>query len=135
MHWLKVVNATRDPLRDEWLADASHGLLERVRFPRNKRPTGVARGDRLVYYSADRRRFFAVVEVISREPYEDRAQERWPYVLDVRPRLLLPRLDTAPALEALDLPRGLLSVRRQSHIRLDADQYTKALAALVAAAA
>lgn len=131
-HWLKIVDATRAALPDDWLSSAAgRELLERVRFPPNRRPTGVAHGDRLVYYASNRRRYFAVVEVVSSAPYEDAgAGTRWPWVLDVRPRLLLARLDTAPPLDDLCLRHGTLSVRRGSHVRLELDQYQAALEGL-----
>ncbi len=69
-HWLKMVGAANWPLPNEWLADGGGrrtDLLDRVRFSRSRRPSGVRAGDRLVYYAAKWQRYFAVVEVISTE--------------------------------------------------------------------
>lgn len=134
--WLKIVGTSRAALPDDWLGSAAgRDLLSRVRFPPNKRPSGIARGDRLVYYASGRHVFFAVVETTSPEPYKDGGDARWPFVLDVRPRLLLARLEHAPSLEELGLRKGPLSVRRGSHIRLDRSQYRLALEAILRAGA
>jgi hypothetical protein len=135
-YWLKVVGTARAALPDDWLGSvAGRELLSSVRFPPNKRPSGIARGDRLVYYASGRHVCFAVVETTSTEPYEDGGDARWPFVLDVRPRLLLARLADAPSLEELRLRKGRLSVRRGSHIRLEPSQYRRALIGILRAGA
>ena len=137
--WLKMVGTGEAPLPNRWLGSVagdpdSRELLERVWFPTNKKPTGVDAGDRLVYYAAGARRFFAVVEVVSDEPYEAAESSRWPWALDVRPLLLVGLIDAAPSLAVLELRRGTLSVRHQSHIRLTHSQYATAVDRLAAVA-
>jgi len=132
-YWLKTVGAANLRLPNDWLTDASGGrsdLLELVRFPRNKRPTGISAGDRLVYYAAGELRYFAVVQVMSRQPIESAQNERWPFALHVRALLLTPRLDAAPHLADLQLRKGNLSVRHQSHIELSHDQFQAAVVGL-----
>lgn len=139
-HWLKMVGTNPSPLPDDWITGAGVGgrdrsdLLESVRFPTNRRPSGIEAGDRLVYYAAGWRRYFAVVEVISDTSYLSDEDERWPHVLDVHPRLLVARLSDAPPLEDLALRKGNLSVRRGSHVRLEPGQYRSALDGLLSAA-
>lgn len=139
-HWLKMVGTNPSPLSDDWITGVGIGarerrdLLERVRFPHNRRPSGIDAGDRLVYYAAGWRRYFAVVEVLSDTPYLSDEDDRWPYVLDVHPRVLIARLSDAPPLEDLQLRKGNLSVRRGSHIRLEPGQYRSALEGLIRAA-
>jgi len=106
-------------------------LLDRVRFAKNKRPSGVHMGDKLVFYAAGWERFFGVASVISDEPYEfiEPGEQRWPWVLDVETPLVVPRLDLAPHLSEIEVANT--SVRQQSHIRLTEEQYRLALDALV----
>lgn len=134
--WLKTVGAANARLPTDWLTDVKGrrcDLLELVRFPRNKRPTGISAGDRLVYYAAGELRYFAVVEVTSREPAES-DDERWPYALHVRALVVVPSLALAPPISDLRLRKGNLSVRHQSHIELSATQFQSALAGLVGVA-
>ncbi len=136
------VGGERRPLRlnDDWLtspwgARANRlDLLDRVRFARNKRPSGVQRGDRLVFYAAGWERFFGIGIVVSDEPYEqtEPGEERWPWVLDVEVPLVVPRLRLAPMLTQIDV--ASTSVRQQSHIRLTNEQYARALDSLLARA-
>jgi hypothetical protein len=114
-------------LERNWLNDR-YDLLDRIRFAANKRPSGVARDDRLVLYAAGWERFYGIAIVTSAEPREDLAEERWPWVLDVRVPLVVPRLDLAPRLKAMDV--ATTSVRQQSHIALTSAQYEKAVTAL-----
>ncbi|MDQ5807046.1 MAG: hypothetical protein M3320_00040 [Actinomycetota bacterium] len=136
-HWLKMVGAANWPLPNEWLADGGGrrtDLLDRVRFSRSRRPSGVRAGDRLVYYAAKWQRYFAVVEVISTESYEEEAESRWPLALDVEAKLLVPKLSIAPPVTDLNLRAGNYSVRTQSHIALNREQYARAVAGLAAVA-
>ena len=134
--FLKSVGATNAKLSDDWLttpwAERANriDLLDRIHFARNKRPTGVRNGDRLVLYAAGWERIFGIAVVTSDEPYElvEEGQERWPWALDVAVPLVVPRLSLAPALAEMKVPNT--SVRQQSHIRLTDEQYILALAAL-----
>ncbi len=118
--WVKTVGSVDDPLSQDWLGERE-GLLEQVWFP--KHPRSIRRGDLLVYYAATRGRFPAVVEVTSDEVHTrpDDHSERWPWYMQVRPRLVIPYLDLAPNLADMGLdPRRL---RRQSHILLTDDEW------------
>jgi hypothetical protein len=127
-YWLKSIGASDDLLDKNWLDDRKD-LLDEIRFATNKRPSGVARDDRLVLYAAGWECFYGIAIVTSAEPREDLAEERWPWVLDVRVPLVVPRLDLAPRLHEMDV--ATTSVRQQSHISLTAAQYEKAIKALV----
>ncbi len=81
-------------------------------------------GDRLVYYAAVWRAVFAAVEVIS-EPEQTRPGTRWPWTVDVEPLIAIPRLDRAPPVEAIGVPARSMS--QQSHIRLSAEHYARAI--------
>jgi hypothetical protein len=120
--WVKTVGSVDDPLLQDWLGERE-GLLEKVWFP--KHPRSIRRGDLLVYYAATRGRFPAVVEVksdeVRRRP-EDYS-ERWPWYMEVRPRLVIPYLDCAPDLA--DVGLDPLRLRRQSHILLTDDEWER----------
>ena len=131
--FLKSIGATGQELGNGWLttgwgnrADRTD-LLDRVRFAKNKRPSGVNKGDRLVFYAAGWERFFGVAIVISDAPYEliEPGEERWPWVLDVEVPLVVPRLELAPHISAISVANT--SVRQQSHIRLTDGQYELAV--------
>jgi len=129
MHfWLKSIGAADHMLNKNWLDDR-YDLLDRIRFAANKRPSGVSRHDRLVLYSAGWECFYGIAIVESAEATEDLGEERWPWVLDVKVPLVVPRLDLAPSLDEMDV--ATTSVRQQSHIRLTQAQFDKAVAALV----
>jgi hypothetical protein len=70
----------------------------------------------------------ASVIVTSAKPEKDLQEERWPWVLDVKVPLVVPRLDLAPRLSEMDV--ATTSVRQQSHIRLTEDQFESAVDAL-----
>jgi hypothetical protein len=119
---VKVVGSADDPLKLRWLAERE-GLLRSVWFP--KHPRSIRRGDLLVYYAATHGRFPAVVEVLSDEVHARSATdpERWPWYMDVRARLVIPRVDEAPALS--DVGLDPLRLRRQSHILLADDEWER----------
>jgi hypothetical protein len=127
-------------LDDDWLTSpwgalqSRLDLLDRVWFATNKRPSGVRRGDKLVFYAAGWERFFGIGIVASDEPYEqtEPGEERWPWILDVKVPLVVPRLSLAPMLTQIGV--ASTSVRQQSHIRLTDEQYTRALDSLLALA-
>lgn len=119
--WLKSVGSAEDRLDEGWQEERRY-LLESVWFP--KHPRSIRSGDLLVYYAAGRGRLPAVVEVAADEVQESRDHprysKRWPWKMEVRPLLVVPRLADAPSLTAVGIDP--LRVRRQSHILLDADE-------------
>jgi hypothetical protein len=91
----------------------------------------MAPGDRLVYYASVWQRVFAAVEVVG-DP-EQVEHPRWPWIVCVEPLLVIPDLDAAPPVQAIGVaPR---SMSQQSHIRLTAEQYERAIEALASVAA
>lgn len=131
-HWLKALGHARGPLPEAWLEDGRLTSLRRTGFPRRPR---MEPGDRLVYYASVWRRVFAIVEVT--EPPTDAHPSasdprRWPWSVAVEPLLVVPRLDTAPPVEAIGVPAR--SMCQQSHIRLTAEQYDRAVDVLASIA-
>lgn len=119
--WLKSIGSAEEPLEDGWQEEWNY-LLEAVWFP--KHPRSIRSGDLLVYYAAGRRRLPAIVEVTGDEVQESRGHprysKRWPWRMEVRPRLVAPDLERAPSLNDVDIDP--LRVRRQSHILLDTEE-------------
>jgi hypothetical protein len=127
--FLKMIGTATDRLDNDWLFGRSD-LLDHVRFSRTKRPSGVSRGDFLVYYAAGWERFFgiAIVTAQSAEEIIEPGEERWPWRLGVRVPLVVPRIELAPRLSELGVANT--SVRQQSHIVLTDEQYRMAFDAL-----
>ena len=126
-YWLKAVGHARGPLAENWLEERPE-LLRRTGFPRRPR---IATDDRLVLYASVWQRVFAIVQVVG-EP-EPREHPRWPWIVRVEPLLVIPDLDAAPPVEAIGV--FARSMSQQSHIRLTAEQYERAVEALASVAA
>ena len=125
--WLKALGHAGGPLRDHWLRE-SRGL-ERTGFPRRPR---IVPGDRLVYYASVWKRVFAVVEVTEGPERRPENPERWPWSVEVEALLVIPRLDVAPPVEAIGV--AARSMSQQSHIRLDAARFERAVEVLASVA-
>jgi hypothetical protein len=125
-HWLKAIGHARGPLGEAWF-DERPELLRQTGFPRRPR---ILPGDRLVYYASVWRCVFAVVEAVA-EP-ERREHPRWPWTIAVEPLLIVPVLDAAPPVEAIGV--AARSMSQQSHIRIGAEQYARAVETLASVA-
>ena len=110
------------------LVRAAPELLRRTGFPRRPR---IAPGDRLVLYASVWRRVFALAEVTG-EP-EPRDHPRWPWTVAIEPLIVVPVLDAAPPVEAIGV--AARSMSQQSHIRLRAEHYARAVEAIASIAA
>ena len=126
-YWLKAVGHARGPLAENWLEQRPE-LLRRTGFPRRPR---IATDDRLVLYASVWRRVFAVVQVVG--PPEPRDHPRWPWTVPTEPLLVVPALDAAPPVEAIGV--AARSMSQQSHIRLRAEHYERAVEAIASIAA
>ena len=125
-HWLKAIGHARGPLGERWL-DERPELLHVTGFPRRPR---MEPGDRLILYASVWRRVFAACEVLG-EP-EPREHPRWPWVVRIETLLLVPVLDAAPPVEAIGV--AARSMSQQSHIRIDAGHYARAVEAMASVA-
>ena len=96
-------------------------MLRRTGFPRRPR---MGPGDRLVLYASVWRVVFAAVEVVS-DPEPTKPGTRWPWTVDVEPLIAIPLLDRAPPIEAIGVPARSMS--QQSHIRISAQHYARAI--------
>ena len=124
--WLKAVGHAREPLGERWL-DERPELLRRTGFPR--RPRMVA-GDRLVLYASVWRRVFAVCAAVGAP--EACEHPRWPWVVPIEALLVVPVLDAAPPVEAIGV--AARSMSQQSHIRIGAGHYDRAVEAIASVA-
>ena len=125
-YWLKAIGHARGPLAEDWI-DTRAELLRRTGFPRRPR---MVPGDRLVLYASVWRRVFAIAEVVG-EP-EPRDHPRWPWAVAIETLLLVPVLDAAPPVEAIGV--AARSMSQQSHIRIGAEHYSRAVEALASVA-
>lgn len=117
--WLKSVGHQEAPLRADWrLADPDKKLLNTVWF--SKHPRSIRAGDMLVYYAARHGSLVAIAEVASDHVDEEPEVERFRYSMSVRPIVTI-GLREAPQLT--ETPISPLSVRRQSHIRMEPDAF------------
>ena len=126
-YWLKAIGHARGPLAADWL-ETRPELLRRTGFPRRPR---IEPGDRLVLYASVWRRVFGICEVTGAP--EPRDHPRWPWTVAVETLLLVPVLDAAPPVEAIGV--AARSMSQQSHIRIGADHYARAVEALASVAA
>ena len=124
--WLKAVGHARGPLGERWL-DERPELLRRTGFPRRPR---IEPGDRLVLYASVWRRVFAICEAVG-EPVE-RDHPRWPWIVEIEALLVVPVLDAAPPVEAIGV--AARSMSQQSHIRIEAGHYDRAVEAIASVA-
>jgi hypothetical protein len=84
-----------------------------------------------VLYASVWRRVFAICEVVG-EPVE-RDHPRWPWTLAIETLLVVPLLDAAPTIEAIGV--AARSMSQQSHIRITAEHYRRAVEAIASVAA
>ena len=76
------------------------------------------------------RRVFAICETVG-EPVE-RDHPRWPWVVPIEALLVIPVLDAAPPVEAIGV--AARSMSQQSHIRIQAAHYDRAVEAIASVA-
>ena len=121
-YWIKCTGTAEHPFdSDDWRPRKRAWQREQgpiSAFPRRPR---IERGDRLVNYAVGSARAFGagriylVEEVVSAEP-EPGGHERWPWVVEVRELVSVPRLSIAPELREIGVsPRSL---SQHSHIGL-----------------
>jgi hypothetical protein len=107
------------------------GVLRRTGFPRRPR---MEPGDRLIYYASVWRAVFAAVEVLEAPSLTGvPGTDRWPWSVLVEPLVAIPVLDRAPPVEAIGVPARSMS--QQSHIRLSAEHYSRAVEVMISVAA
>ena len=92
----------------------------------SKRPS-VQRGDVGILYAAVWQALYGVVEVVG-DPEHDPQRKRWAWRFEIRPLAVVRDLHDAPPVEAAGIfPQ---SIWRHSHIRLTAEQFDAAQAAV-----
>ena len=126
-YWLKALGHAKWRLPDAWLDEPRR--LRRTSFPR--RPA-MEPGDRLVFYASGWKRVFALVEVTAAPTDEEPLSERWPWSVEIEPLVVVPLLSNAPPVEALGIPPRSMS--QQSHIRIGAEHYARAVEAITSVA-
>jgi hypothetical protein len=120
----------------DWLASWPQHV-DQMWFPRTKRPVSVSRGDRAVIYGSQGRGFIGAVEVLSSEPEPNESPEsgarRYPWIL--RYRLLAAKAadDNVAHPEAAGI--ATRRVQRGPHTKIEEEEYQRAAAAVLEAAA
>jgi hypothetical protein len=128
-YWLKMVGASDYQLEDRWIEQRPE-LLRGIRAPRQ--PSGIKRGDHLVYYSAGTQKLFAIAR--ARQNGADaaivpgRGEKRWPYLLEVQMLLVIPQLALAPDWSVLQLPSS--TVMQKSYVEITVEKYETARKAM-----
>jgi len=122
VHWLLVRGRGDRPL-DRLHGDpvAAHGA--------SRRPQ-VQRGDLAVLYASVWQAVYGLAEVTG-PPEQDPAKARWSWRFPLRPLLVVPDLERAPALEEAGVFPS--SLWRHSYIRLTAEQFSRARALIESA--
>jgi hypothetical protein len=121
-YWLKMVGAADDPVSDRWIEESPE-LLRGVRAP--WQPSGIARDDYLVYYSAGSQKLFAIARAkgagdeVQMVPAP--GESRWPYLLEVQVLLAIPQLALSPDWGVLGIPST--TVMQKSYVEITADRY------------
>jgi|GEM_PF-2866001 hypothetical protein len=147
--WIKAIGAARSPLADQWLAEdnvvdgalvSSPRLAERVHFPRNKRPVGIAIEDFFLLYGVTELGGRIIgAGIFKSRFYEDRREEElglrspedivaWPWRIDTEMLLSIWHAHNGPTIDAIELDS--VKMRRRSHLRLTEDQYKAGVRAL-----
>jgi hypothetical protein len=121
-YWLKMVGASDYQLEDHWIEQRPE-LLRGIRAP--WQPSGIKRGDYLVYYSAGTQKLFAIARAkengAEAAVVPERGEERWPYRLEVQMLLAIPQLLLAPDWSALGLPST--TVMQKSYVEITAEKF------------
>lgn len=147
--WIKAIGAARSPLDDEWLAEdnvidgalrSSPRLAERVHFPRNKRPVGIAVGDYFLLYGVTKLGGRVIgAGVFKSSFYEGDMQEElelrkaenieeWPWRVDIEMLLSIWHAHRGPTIDKVGLDS--VKMRRRSHLRLTEQEYRAGVMAL-----
>lgn len=128
-YFLKMIGAAGNELADDWLTTDPH-LLKEVRS--NHRPSGISRGDLLVYYATGKQQIFGIVKAkgdgVDAELNATRGEEKWPYVMPIQSFLVIPDLRLAPDWDVMGIKPQ--SIMRKSYIEITRSQYHKAWVAL-----
>lgn len=147
--WVKSIGAARSPLADRWLADerapdgsliSSPRLAERVHFPHNKRPVGIAAGDFFLLYGVTKLGGRIIgAGIFKTSFYEGERSEElrlrsaediaaWPWRIDIEMLISVWHAHHGPTIEAIGLDP--VKMRRRSHLRLSEEQYLAGVRAL-----
>jgi hypothetical protein len=130
-YWLKMIGAADREVGDRWI-EARPRLLKEVRFPKTFKPTGIRRGDLLVYYAAGDQKLFSIVKAkhdgTEAQWAPEKGEERWPWLMEVQTLLAIPQLALAPHWSVLGLDPG--TVQQKSHVAIGREKYQVAQRAM-----
>jgi hypothetical protein len=116
--YLKVIGSGKDPCPEPY--DKPY-----ADFSPTRPPSRIRKGDHLVLYAAGgRKSIFALAEVTSDVKLSDYGE--WPHRLDIRYLVNLSPADGVPAREVSSTRDLTMSVRQQTCVRLQREEYERA---------
>ena len=138
---IKTIGTGEDPIDEFWIGVEED--CKRLAFPKHRAPD-IERDDRLVLYATGHQRLIAAGRFIADARHDPEAaashprwspgeEQRWPCIAEWEPQIVVPNVRLGPTLP--DIGVSTLSIRSQSHIRIDESQYRKSVALLATAAA
>lgn len=135
-YWVFNFGTGEQPPVEDWFTrvEWQHHLSE-AWFPGSRRPVSVRAGDRGVLRAAGGG-FVGALVITSTQPEPNTNADhnaRWPYKLNYRLITAIPNDDHAPSLDSVGWENPL-SLRRQSHVRLDRPMYETIVRAILDAA-
>lgn len=140
MIWFKMVGATEKPVPSDWERERRE-LLTEIYFPRNKPPSSISNGERIILYAVGSRVLIATQNAVKALPKQrdgdpNSDEYRWPWGLVVRTHYYCSPIASAPKLRevAPDFDeRYSKNFWEGSHWKIDEPEYEKLAAAIEAA--
>lgn len=127
---LKTIGASDWPLDDNWIV-ARPELLKEVRTP--KRPSGIGRGDLMVFYATGHQKVFAIarskIDGGEAEYRATKEEARWPYVIPIQILLAIPQLPLAPDWGSMGISSE--TIMQKSYVEITRESYRRAWEAMV----
>lgn len=141
MIWFKLLGAVDDPVRPYWDIETPE-IFTKIHFPRNKRPSKMSNGERIIAYAVGSQVLIATQTVESthylaneRKGPPGSAEYRWPWEIAVKTHYYCSPLEDAPELREVApefAERYTSKFRRASHWEIDEAEYKKLATAIEA---
>jgi hypothetical protein len=134
-YWIKSIGTAEEWLFEDWYEREPPWFA----CPGNGEPSFEV-GDRVLIYATGHQRLIGAVEVTSEARFDPEFVkkvggfdgDRWPWVVDYDPLLIVPRVSRGPHLTRAGV--ATMSIRSHSHIVITAQQYRAGVAGLAEAA-
>jgi len=135
-YWIKSLGVSERWLDEDWFVGDRR---EWFACPKSGRP-GFEVADRVLIYASGHQRLVGAVEVTAEARFDpgfvtevgNFDGERWPWVVEHVPLLIVPRISRGPHLTRAGV--DMLSIRSHSHLFISQQQYRSGVAGLAEAA-